>query len=174
MYRTRPPLLGLAVAVALALWLPACGDQGRAATGKTAAPSRHRAKAPASARACRSQIGSFLASLDSLRNRLVAGVSYQQYVDHLKAVRKRYEELPVDGLELDCLTDVATSAEQSFNEYIAAANTWSDCVEVPSCESASIESALQRRWRVASHYLSEAQTGLGPSTRSRLDRADRG
>jgi hypothetical protein len=166
LYSTGPRLLAGAALAALALALPGCGDQA------PAAPERPKAAAPPPARQapdihlassadrCRSQLGGFLRSLDRLRDRLVAGVSYRQYVDELKAVRGAYDSLPVKQLQIDCLRRAGTAAESGFNEYIKAGNVWGDCVEVAGCASVSIEGRLQRRWRIASKLLSEAQTGL--------------
>jgi hypothetical protein len=109
---------------------------------------------------CRSQLGGFLRSMDRLRGRLVAGISYQQYVGELEDVRGAYDSLPVKQLQIDCLQRAGTAAESGFNEYIAAGNTWGDCVEVSGCGAGSIEAKLQRRWRIASKLLAEAQTGL--------------
>jgi hypothetical protein len=98
--------------------------------------------------------------MDQLRDHLVAGVSYQQYVDELKEVRGAYDSLPVKQLQIDCLRRAGTVAESGFDEYIEAGNAWGDCVEVAGCQSVSIEGKLQRRWRIASKLLSEAQDGL--------------
>jgi hypothetical protein len=98
--------------------------------------------------------------MDQLRDHLVAGVSYQQYVDELKEVRGAYDSLPVKQLQIDCLRRAGTVAESGFDEYIEAGNVWGDCVEVAGCRSVSIEGKLQRRWRIASKLLSEAEDGL--------------
>ena len=61
---------------------------------------------------------------------------------------------------LGCLGAVGTPAEKTLNRYIEAANDWGGCVSELGCGSAEIEPVLQRRWRVASHFLSEAEDGL--------------
>ena len=43
-----------------------------------------------------------------------------------------------------------------MNKYIDAANAWGECLAEAGCTTASIEGALQHKWRVASHSLSEA------------------
>lgn len=153
----------------MALALSACGGGTPAAPevnqpaepeGASAATVPEQARAPVGAPSCGAQLGGFLDSMDGLRDRLVAGVSYPQYIDEMKAVRAAYEDVPVDQLRIDCLRRAGTPAEEGFNLYIVAANVWSDCVEVPGCEAVSVEAALQRRWRRASKLVSDAEAGL--------------
>lgn len=109
---------------------------------------------------CQSQLGSFVGSMDGLRRRLAVGVTYDQYVAEVRGIRSTYGEIPTDRLQIDCLAAVATPGEKAFNRYIEAANDWGECVSELGCGSAEIEPALQRRWRIASHFLSEAEEGL--------------
>jgi hypothetical protein len=109
---------------------------------------------------CQSQVGVFVGSMDGLRRRLAGGVTYDQYVAEVRGIRSTYGEIPTDRLQIDCLTAVATPGEKAFNRYIEAANDWGECVSELGCGSAEIEPVLQRRWRVASHFLSEAEDGL--------------
>lgn len=109
---------------------------------------------------CQSQLGSFVGSMDGLRRRLAVGVTYDQYVAEVRGIRSTYGEIPTERLRIDCLTAVATPGEKAFNRYIEAANDWGECVSEVGCGSIEIEPVLQRRWRIASHFLSEAQTGL--------------
>lgn len=85
------------------------------------------------------------------------GVSYEQYVAELDTVRRSYEKLPVDRLDLGCLAGAAAAAERSFDGYLAAANTWGDCVSAAGCETAALEPKLQREWRLAAKDLHRAQ-----------------
>jgi hypothetical protein len=109
---------------------------------------------------CQSQLGSFVGSMDGLRRRLAVGVTYDQYVAEVRGIRSTYGEIPTEQLRIDCLTTVATPGEKAFNRYIEAANDWGECVSKLGCGSAEIEPVLQRRWRIASHFLSEAENGL--------------
>ena len=109
---------------------------------------------------CQSQLGSFVGSLDGLRRRLAVGVTYDQYVAEVRGIRSTYGEIPIEKLRIDCLTRVATPSEKAFNRYIEGANDWGECVSELGCGTAAIEPVLQRRWRIASHFLSEAQDGL--------------
>lgn len=109
---------------------------------------------------CQSQLGGFVGSMDGLRRRLAVGVTYDQYVAEVRGIRSTYGEIPADELRIDCLTAVATPGEKAFNRYIEAGNDWGECVSELGCGSAEIEPVLQRRWRIASHFLSEAEDGL--------------
>jgi hypothetical protein len=109
---------------------------------------------------CQSQLGGFVGSMDGLRRRLAVGVTYDQYVAEVRGIRSTYGKIPTDRLQIDCLAAVATPGEQAFNRYIEAANDWGECVSELGCGSEAIEPVLQRRWRIASHFLSEAQDGL--------------
>jgi hypothetical protein len=112
---------------------------------------------------CQAQLGSFVASMDSLRRRLAVGVTFDQYLAEVRGIRSTYKEIPIDQVEIDCLGAVGTPSEQAFNRYIEAANDWGECVSEAGCSSATVEPVLQRRWRIASHFLSEADQGLNAS-----------
>jgi len=109
---------------------------------------------------CQSQLGGFVGSMDGLRRRLAVGLTYDQYVAEVRGIRSTYGEIPTGKLRIDCLNAVAAPGEKAFNRYIEAANDWGECVSEAGCGSAEIEPVLQRRWRIASHFLSEAQDGL--------------
>jgi hypothetical protein len=164
-------------ALIAALLLPGCGSGGSATTGTVASkPDADSAKTTAAAKApklspgekrgaragslCQSQLGSFVGSMDGLRRRLAVGVTFDQYVNEVHAIRSTYRDVPVDAVEIDCLNAVGTPAEKAFNRYIEAANDWGECVSELGCGSATVEPTLQRRWRIASHLLSEAEDGL--------------
>lgn len=110
---------------------------------------------------CQSQLGSFVGSMDGLRRRLAVGVTYDQYVAEVRGIRSTYGEIPFERLQFECLTKVGTPGEKAFNRYIEGANDWGECVSELGCDTATIEPVLQRRWRVAAHFLSEAREGLG-------------
>jgi hypothetical protein len=158
-----------ALAAAAALALSACGGGGGEATAKAepgtgaaTGPSGTTSKAgdTASSTTCSDQVGTFVVSLDKLRQALLAGLDYEGYVEELKGIRRDYDAIPVDRLALPCLHDAGTPGEKALNRYIAAGNTWTDCVEADGCEAATIEATLQAKWRQASGYLSKAQRGL--------------
>ncbi len=173
---TRVQLAGCALLVALLL--SGCGSDGggetAGATVSSGEPTTAQAektppqkgKAEGKQRSvpggelCQSQLGSFVGSMDGLRRRLAVGVTYDQYVAEVRGIRSTYGEIPLKRLQIDCLSQVATPSEKAFNRYIEGANDWGECVSELGCDTATIEPVLQRRWRVASHFLSEAQDGL--------------
>lgn len=168
----RPTLAGCALLVVLIL--SGCGGGSSSPLAKTdatvtspaittttaEADARRRAQQKPAGSPCQSQLGSFVASMDSLRRRLAVGVTFNQYADEVRGIRSTYLEIPVDQVEIDCLSAVATPAERAFNRYVEAANDWGECVSEAGCSSETVEPVLQRRWRIASHFLSEADDGL--------------
>lgn len=162
-------------ALIAALLLPGCGGSGTTDAATVASKSsadgakttttgkanpkgrKHRARAGS---LCQSQLGSFVGSMDGLRRRLAVGVTYDQYVNEVHAIHSTYKDVPVEDVEVDCLNAVGTPAEKAFNRYIEAANDWGECVSELGCGSATVEPILQRRWRIASHFLAEGEDGL--------------
>lgn len=161
MYSTGArPLLG-ALLAGLALLAAGCGGgAGEPETVRAATEEAARSQPRAADPRCLNQLGGFLGSLDRLRDQLVAGVTYEQYVEELSDVRAAYSRLPVNEIELRCLRRVGSTGERALNRYIDAAEIWSDCVELAGCQSASIEARLQRRWRQGSRLLSRAEDGI--------------
>ena len=167
---TAPAALCFVTAAALALALGACGGDSQQATAEVKTETAIRAGAQAvagkgerkgpGAETCAGQVGDFIAAMATLRTDLVAGLSYEDYVAEVQAIRGAYHRVPVGKLGLECLQAAGTPAEDGLNKYIEASNAWTECVETPGCESASVESALQSRWRQASKRLNAAQTGL--------------
>jgi len=134
-------------------------EMGASTTTAPDGPGKKPRPVPAGER-CQSRLGSFVGSMDSLRRRLAVGVTYEQYVDEIHGIRSIYRKIPVQRLEVDCLAAVGTPSEKAFNRYIEAANDWGDCIAEAGCGSATVEPVLQRRWRIASRFLSEAEQGL--------------
>lgn len=131
---------------------------------KPSASAQNKTPARAStADPCQTQLGSFVASMDSLRRRLAVGVTFDQYVAEVRGIGSTYRKIPTEQVEIGCLSSVGTPAERAFNRYIEAANDWGECVSEAGCSSATVEPVLQRRWRIASHFLSAADAGLNAS-----------
>lgn len=171
---TGAAALACALAAALALALGGCGGDSPTASAQGDATAAGNQKAekvgantttptanPSTAKTCTNQLGALVSQMDVLRNSLVAGLSYEQYVDRVKGLRATYHHIPAQKVALGCLKATARPAEAGLDLYIDASNVWSGCVETPGCESASIETELQAKWREASKQLSKAQRGLG-------------
>ncbi len=94
--------------------------------------------------------------MDDLRQSLISGLSYAEYVVRVRAIRDAYEAVPVDRLGADCLVGPADAAEAAFNQYLRAANIWGECAGTAGCAASAIEGKLQHRWRIASKSLEEA------------------
>ena len=155
---------------ALAIALPGCGGDTPANARDTPVSSAENAAAkqppkekPESAavdKRCRQQVGGFLETMATLRERLVSGMSYEEYVGEIGVVRAAYDEVPVRELALPCLSAAGTPGELAFDRYIGAANFWGECIEEAECDAATIEPVLQKQWRRGSLLLDEAQSGL--------------
>lgn len=129
-----------------------------------AAKDKDGRRRPALGSACQTQLGSFVGSMDGLRRRLAVGVTYDQYVAEVRGIRSTYGQIPIENLQIDCLTLVATPGEKAFNRYIEGANEWGECVSQLGCATETVEPVLQRRWRIASHFLTEARDGLNAAS----------
>jgi len=155
----------------LALMLSACGEDGTTAasepagTASTAStPSTPRgAPAPAPHRACRRELGPFVASLVALRDELARGLSYDDYLARVRATRAIYAKVRPKRVPIGCLVLRGGPAERAFNLYIDAANAWGDCLATVSCNTRSIEPRLQRKWALAENRLAVSQRGLNPA-----------
>lgn len=159
MYRTALP----AAAIVTVLALASCGSGGSStgSTGvaeKTVASQESRpvaTKEPKAAGddACQARLGNFVSRMNDLRQSLLAGLSYDEYVLRVRAVRDAYEAVPVDKLGAACVTGPAAAAEDAFNEYLRAANAWGECAATAGCAASDVEGKLQHRWKLASKKL---------------------
>jgi hypothetical protein len=152
----------------LALILPGCGGEQKAAAGENAEAPRPApatvgesgAHPPREAAQCHHRLAGLLDSAESLNNVLAVGLGYEDYLSAVNHVRSTYAPLEAGRLPLVCLTRVASPAEQALNTYIDAANTWGNCLASTSCDPESIEPKLQHGWARASALLTRAQRSL--------------
>ena len=145
----------------MVLALSSCGGGGTASSTETIAanpaPTKVAEVEPPKTADCQAQLGEFLSRMTDLRQSLLAGLSYAEYVVRVRAIRDAYEAVPVRKLGVACLDGPAGEAEDAFNQYLRAANTWGDCAGTAGCAASEIEGKLQRRWRIASKSLDEAK-----------------
>jgi hypothetical protein len=182
LYRTGPVVVAICTVLALA----SCGGGGPGDASTTAATGAETVKAtgagradpaaqasspaagsptagsptagkPASAGGCEARLGNFLDRMDDLRQSLLAGLSYEEYVVRVRAIRDAYEAVPVDKLGVACVTGAAGKAEDAFNQYLRAANAWGECAATAGCAASEVEGKLQRRWKLASTSLAAAE-----------------
>jgi hypothetical protein len=161
LYRTGP----LVAAIVMVLALASCGGGGTSSSTETItakpAPTKvakvePKKKTPKTGD-CEAQLGEFVGRMTDLRQSLLAGLSYAEYVVRVRAIRDAYEAVPVKKLDASCLNGPASDAEDAFNQYLRAANAWGECAGTAGCAASEIEGKLQRRWRIASKSLDEAQ-----------------
>jgi hypothetical protein len=107
--------------------------------------------------ACQARLGDFVDRMNDLRQSLLAGLSYDEYVVRVRAIRDAYEAVPVDKLGAACVTGPAADAEDAFNQYLRAANAWGECAATAGCAASEVEGKLQHRWKLASKRLDAAQ-----------------
>jgi hypothetical protein len=161
LYRTAPLII-------LALALSACGSGSSTTTSVTVSEKTVRSEetAPATTKpvkqaatgeACEARLGDFLDRMNDLRQSLLAGLSYDEYVVRVRAIRDAYEAVPVDKLGADCVTGPAAKAEDAFNQYLRAANAWGECAATAGCAASEVEGKLQKRWKQASSKLDAAE-----------------
>ncbi|HVX31501.1 MAG TPA: hypothetical protein VHA80_00045 [Solirubrobacterales bacterium] len=161
MYRTAALPATLVTLLALA----ACGGGGTSTrstdVGQKTVTAEEKPVASSPLRrddgACQARLADFLDRMDDLRQSLLAGLSYDEYVVRVRAIRAAYEAVPVEELGAACVTGPAATAEDAFNQYLRAANAWGECAATAGCAASDVEGKLQRRWRVASRSLDAAE-----------------
>ena len=169
MYRTWALLAAIGTVLALA----SCGGGGSSSAGTTAPVGGETVTAakpgdakpakpdssikPAAGGGCQARLGNFLDRMTDLRQSLLAGLSYDEYVVRVRAIRDAYEAVPVDKLGTSCVDGPASHAEDAFNQYLRAANAWGECAATAGCAAGEVEGKLQRRWRLASKSLDAAE-----------------
>jgi hypothetical protein len=164
LYRTAP----VAALICLALALASCGGGSSTAAqttvpekpikAKEAAPATTKpVKQDTSGAACQDRLGDFLDRMNDLRQSLLAGLSYDEYVVRVRAIRDAYEAVPVDKLGASCVTGPAAKAEDALNQYLLAANAWGECAATAGCAASEVEGKLQKRWKAASNKLDDAE-----------------
>jgi hypothetical protein len=161
LYRTAPLII-------LVLALSSCGS-GSSTTPKstvsektvkskeTAPATTKPVKQDTSGEACQDRLGDFLDRMNDLRQSLLAGLSYDEYVVRVRAIRDAYEAVPVDKLGASCVTGPAAKAEDALNQYLLAANAWGECAATAGCAASEVEGKLQKRWKQASNKLDAAE-----------------
>jgi hypothetical protein len=149
------------VLLGVTLILPACGDEHTVAAGRaTTAQSAGKASGSAAKRKCRSQLGGFLGSMNSLRGQLAVGLSYDAYLHQVRETKVAYDRVPTARVAIGCLATAGAPGERALNWYLEAANSWGDCLADVSCSTESVEPKLQHEWALAAALLTSAQRAL--------------
>lgn len=155
-----------AALVGLALALTGCGGgspsapQGTGAQGPgQAAPTREGTGAGTGSAiaggSCPTELSRFTRSLQRLRRRLVAGLTYAEYLGGVKALGSEYAAIPIATMPSTCLIAAGTPSERAFDIYVEAANRWGGCLSEPGCDAGDVEAPLQAEWHLASRELAD-------------------
>jgi hypothetical protein len=142
---------GCAALASLALTLPGCGGDSSPAAESTIARSGE--VGPTLARSCPTELSRFTDSLQRLRHRLVAGLTYDEYVGAVRDLRSEYAAIPIDTVAPTCLLSTGAPSERAFDVYVEAANRWGECLSEPGCDAGDVEAPLQAEWHLASRQL---------------------
>jgi hypothetical protein len=157
LYRTGPVVVAICTVLALA----SCGGGGSSTQATTSTVKAKETKPivikPQKKDECQARLDNFLDRMNDLRQSLLAGLSYEEYVVRVRAVRDAYEAVPVDKLGVACVTGPAGKAEDAFNQYLRAANAWGECAATAGCAASEVEGKLQHRWKLASESLDAAE-----------------
>ena len=115
---------------------------------------------PAAKGSCVGQTEELIGALDELREKLLVGLPYEQYNDEMKRIKKIFYRVPGERMSLSCLTGAAGLAGGALNEYIYAANAWTECIVDRGCDLAADEPVIERKFWVAGTVLTSAHEAL--------------
>jgi hypothetical protein len=111
--------------------------------------------------ACERHLGPLLQKLHNIDSRLTIGMTQSEYSTALGDAQIVYDRIRFAAMELDCVSAVGVPAENAFNLYIRANNTWSDCIADLYCDiDADAMPQIQERWTKATVLLAKADRGL--------------
>jgi hypothetical protein len=145
-------------ALGLTLGLIACGGGGSTEGSDGASTTAPRTAASPDLR-CGTELPRFVRSLDSLRDQLAAGLTYDRYLQSVERLQRAYRRIPVADEPAGCVVGVGVPAEKALNQNIEATNAWGDCL-AESCDLTTVEPEIKRRWARASVLITDAQRGL--------------
>jgi hypothetical protein len=111
--------------------------------------------------ACEAEVGKFLDALETLDSRLNVGVQFADYGRYVGDVSVQYNKLDIKAMDQDCIRKVGVPAENAFNDYTSAQNTWNKCIShLLSCSLVDIKPQLHKKWQAAAREIAKAKTGL--------------
>lgn len=111
---------------------------------------------------CSSTFKPFLTSLKNLDTDLDVGLAFSAYSSEVTGANRKHAAAVnhVGDVTPSCLSNVGVPAENALNAYIAAYNTWNDCIGNLSCSNSSITPKLQADWAKADGLITKAQRAL--------------
>ncbi|HEU5106197.1 MAG TPA: hypothetical protein VFU11_10180 [Solirubrobacterales bacterium] len=132
--------------------------------GHGAAQGADRAKAGAATeQGCAMRTADLIVALDELREDLLVGLPYEEYVEEMRRIKRIFYRVPGERMSLSCLTGAAGLAGGALNEYIYAANAWTECISDRRCDLAANEPVIERKFWVAGTVLTSAHQALAGS-----------
>jgi hypothetical protein len=108
---------------------------------------------------CVEEAGDFFDALMDLDSRLDVGLNFADYSERVGDAKVAYDRIDVDELDPRCIV-IAAKAEDAYNHYAEAYNTWNGCIGDADCDNDSIRPALQAEWADASDLLDEVEEAL--------------
>lgn len=157
---------------ALRLWLAlvllaACGGD----SGPTEAQKRKRREARREAELqvlhdeCEEEFDPFLSELQELDSRLGVGLDYDEYGDKVGDIQVAYDDLDIKSMDQRCINEVGIPAEDAFNAYLDAHQTWEECIDRLSCDmDKEALPKMQKKWAEATDLLTKADRNLESMT----------
>ena len=174
----------LAMLTVFAMLVGGCGAGGqseaqkvaaaRAKAREKAAEQRQRAAAAkrehqtAVFKECQRVVGPLDARLMDLNSRLSVGLAFAKYSNEVGSAKVAYDKVIRDakaqgGISDVCINKVGTPLQDGLNAYIAAYDTWSNCINDSYCSFDKGSAALtktQKSWAKADRLVSRADTAL--------------
>jgi hypothetical protein len=109
---------------------------------------------------CEQEMGDFLDKLGELDSRLSVGLAFADYGNDVGDARVAYDQIDFKQLNQECIQGVGIAAENAFNDYVAAYNTWNHCIGNLGCSIDTIKPQLRAKWGKATHEIAKAKRGL--------------
>lgn len=109
---------------------------------------------------CSDELVAFLEELEELDSRLTVGLNFSAYSGFVGDAQVAYDRIDFEELNATCIEQVGIPAEDAFNAYVDAYNTWNDCIGDIDCDNDSITPSLQAEWADATELLEEARAAL--------------
>lgn len=117
-------------------------------------------EATAVAISCRQQLGGLLQALRNTGSRLSVGLPFAEYSNQVGQISIAYDRMPIGRMDPECISVTGVKAEQAFNSYTKAYNTWNDCISDLYCDMDSVDLELQDAWVKGDRQTSQARAGL--------------
>lgn len=109
---------------------------------------------------CRDQVGGLIRALRNTDSRLSVGLTFADYGSQVGSISIAYDRMPINQMDIECISKAGVKSESAFNAYREAYNTWNECIGDLYCDTDSIQPELQRKWSKASRLVVQARSAL--------------